>query len=342
VNYTHERAQSIEVLRQTLVLMGKHPAAFNPHTYTVWYEHATGLNESLSAALDARLGAGVAISGDEINALYESHIRSRETRATDGVGRMLRSLLQEIVVRARSTGTDLARFAESLEVRTQALAGPEPLEQIALRALASVLLGDTQHMRTVTSELVDQMDTNAREVTNLQTRLREAETRALTDALTGLHNRRGFEQNAQGLEAESGSLRGAALLFADIDHFKRINDEYGHGLGDKVLCAVADLIRASIKGRDIAARLGGEEFAVLLPGTTLAGATSLAEQLRASVERGRVRHASGAAIGNVTISIGVANARHGESLDELIQRADAAMYIAKQGGRNQVASAKSD
>jgi diguanylate cyclase len=103
-----------------------------------------------------------------------------------------------------------------------------------------------------------------------------------------------------------------------------------------VLRAVSDVIRFSIKGRDIAARLGGEEFAVLLPDTVLAGATALAEQLRVAMEKGRVRRAEGEPIGNVTISIGVALGRAEETLEALVSRADAALYAAKHAGRNRI------
>jgi diguanylate cyclase len=320
------------------VHIGKHPAAFHPQTYAVWYEHVAGVNTGLSAALQARLGAGIPISDDEVAALYESHIDAREVRAAQNVGRLLRSILHEVVMGARNAGADLSKFAEGLERRREELKAP--LEQIAIQALVSGLIGDTQHMRAVTGELVDRMDANTHEVTNLQARLKEAQSQAVTDALTGLHNRRGFEEGAQALQLQSGSLAGVALLFADIDQFKNVNDLYGHALGDKVLCAVAEVIRSSVKGRDIAARLGGEEFAVLLPATSLEGAQALAEQIRQAIEKGRVRRSQGPAVGNVTISVGVAQATAEESLERLIERADAAMYAAKQAGRNRVVSAE--
>jgi diguanylate cyclase len=320
--------------------MGKHPAAFHPYTYAVWYEHVAGVNTGLSAAVQARLDAGIAISDDEIGALYDSHLAAREVRGAQSVGRLLIAILHEVVASARNAGADLSKFTEGLERRREELRAP--LEQIALQALVSGLIGDTQQMRAVTSELVDRMDANTHEVTTLQARLKEAQNLAATDALTGLHNRRGFEDGVRALQGGAGSLEGVALVFADIDHFKDINDLYGHALGDKVLCAVAEVIRSSVKGRDIAARLGGEEFAVLLPSTSLDGACALAEQIRQAIEKGRVRRSQGPAIASVTISVGVALAGANESLERLIERADAAMYAAKVAGRNRVMRSGAD
>ena len=119
-----------------------------------------------------------------------------------------------------------------------------------------------------------------------------------------------------------------------------VNDTYGHVLGDKVIRAVAHVLRSSIKGRDVAARLGGEEFAVLLPQTSLLGAAALAEQIRRTVEQGRICRPDGdESIGQVTLSVGVAAAKPGDTLEALLERADAAMYTAKRAGRNRVSVA---
>jgi diguanylate cyclase len=130
---------------------------------------------------------------------------------------------------------------------------------------------------------------------------------------------------------------------ADIDHFKRVNDSYGHLIGDKVLHAVGRALQANVKGKDTASRFGGEEFAVLLPQTPLEGAARLAETLRTTVASGRVKSiGSGETVGNITISIGVACYRAGEPAAELIARADRALYAAKASGRNRVCLAESD
>jgi len=139
------------------------------------------------------------------------------------------------------------------------------------------------------------------------------------------------------LSERGTGLAGAALVLADIDHFKTVNDTHGHLIGDKVIRAVAHVLSTNIKGRDIAVRIGGEEFALLLPETSLSGAASLAEKLRELVAQGRIRRNDGEEqVGHVTLSLGVAAAEDGDSLEALIERTDAALYAAKRGGRNRV------
>jgi diguanylate cyclase len=192
----------------------------------------------------------------------------------------------------------------------------------------------------VTSELSDQLKRSAEEVQTLTQRLEQAQTEALLDPLTGLHNRRGLERS---IAEAGGTLAGTALLLADIDNFKGINDTHGHLLGDKVLRAVSQMLRSCIKGGDIAARMGGEEFAVVLPQTSLQGATVVAEKIRKAISQVRIRRVDrNEYLGNVTLSIGVACAQPGDALEKLIERADAALYAAKRAGRNRVSVADAE
>jgi diguanylate cyclase len=127
------------------------------------------------------------------------------------------------------------------------------------------------------------------------------------------------------------------LLLIDIDHFKKFNDTWGHQTGDEVLKLVAKTLVENIKGQDIVARFGGEEFVVLLPKTSLSASVTVANVIRTAFEKRRVvGKESKRMIGGITVSIGVARYELGEALAELIQRADAALYRAKNEGRNRV------
>ena len=126
--------------------------------------------------------------------------------------------------------------------------------------------------------------------------------------------------------------RAARLLIVDIDHFKAINDAHGHLLGDKVIVAVANVLRGCIGDRGPIARIGGEEFAVLLSHTSSAGGVELAERIRAAVERGKIRRAdTEESIGNVTVSLGIATCGDNEQFEAMIARADRALYQSKSG-----------
>ena len=174
------------------------------------------------------------------------------------------------------------------------------------------------------------------ELTNmeLQTALSQLETAAGTDRLTGAWNRRRFDEGASGLMALSNRRRDPLpLILFDLDHFKRVNDTYGHNAGDLVLVQMVQVVRALLRASDFITRWGGEEFVILAPGTHLSGAAALAGKIREAVESTVFP-----GVGQVTISMGVTAYRPGETLEEWVQRADQALYRAKAGGRNQVAT----
>lgn len=156
---------------------------------------------------------------------------------------------------------------------------------------------------------------------------------ARTDSLTGLLNRRGLEEHAL-REIERSRRHGTplALLAIDLDHFKNINDRYGHETGDTVLCLVASTLAAAMRNYDVAARLGGEEFIALLVNTNGQNAVSTAERLRSAVEALRVS-AGGHGL-RFTASFGIAVFHSGDTLEGVLRRADQALYAAKLAGRN--------
>jgi len=159
---------------------------------------------------------------------------------------------------------------------------------------------------------------------------RQLEILAATDGLTGLLNRRALEEHAEKIEAG----RARTLILLDIDHFKSINDRYGHPFGDTVLRAIADLMRQSLQDSGHAARFGGEEFAILLPGGSLAGAACWARKLRMAIAKHRLEAPDGTTL-TVTASFGVADGT-GRTWSDILAQADAALYRAKEAGRNRV------
>ena len=157
--------------------------------------------------------------------------------------------------------------------------------------------------------------------------------RATKDALTGLANRRHFDmQLLHFVQRFSTDQIPFALLIVDADHFKNVNDMYGHDVGDKVLAHVAGIIKSTSRAREVCGRWGGEEFVVLLPNTDAEGALVAAERLRQAVESNPV-HSALQTI-PITVSIGGAIAHQGDTVDTMFRRADQQLYRAKQGGRN--------
>lgn len=179
---------------------------------------------------------------------------------------------------------------------------------------------------------------NATVATNIRLQ-REYKRNAQVDALTGLYNRRWFDEALpRFVKRFARGSQPLALLMVDVDHFKRVNDEHGHPAGDAVLVAVANTLRTAVRPTDLVARYGGEEFAVILPETTPKGAIGVAERLRTSVKKTTIKDSNGAPLPGVTISLG------GSVLDEvadttatgLVAAADARLYKSKQAGRDRV------
>lgn len=190
--------------------------------------------------------------------------------------------------------------------------------------------------RTFLRSLLDEM-THA-ELTKANQRLHAM---ANTDSLTGVGNRRWFEaQGRREIERAFRQKEPLCLLIFDVDHFKRINDTHGHDAGDQVLRFISAQMQGGLRGVDLLARLGGEEFIVMLPSTALAEARQVAERLRAQLERSEVEIGAGQSV-RVTVSAGISELRGAaHDLDGLLKDADEALYRAKRAGRNQVCVAE--
>jgi diguanylate cyclase len=209
-----------------------------------------------------------------------------------------------------------------------------------LRQTAGTLGGATAQLANRMRTLEQLLIASQERIGRLEQRLAKSEHEATRDALTGLANRRLFDAAIQHAAVQHSQDGGdLSLLMLDIDDFKKFNDRYGHMMGDSVLRLVARVLSDHLKGRDTAARYGGEEFAIILVGARLEDAIIVGEQIRQLLEtRPIVHRASGERLGIVTCSIGAAYYRHGETVGDLISRADDALYCAKRTGRNKICS----
>ena len=200
----------------------------------------------------------------------------------------------------------------------------------ALMLLTAQILNQTDVQRQQAQKQIGQLNEEL-EIANKHLR-----TLAYQDGLTGIYNRRTFDVRFdQELFRARRYGRDLGLAMIDIDNFKRINDLHGHSAGDMALRSVAELIAARIRGVDWVARYGGEEFVVVLPETSMEGAREAAEQLRSAIATTPIEIRSEKL--RLTISVGVASLGEGAmTVQEMVDKADQALYIAKQGGRNQV------
>ncbi|MET0390203.1 MAG: diguanylate cyclase [Polyangiales bacterium] len=206
--------------------------------------------------------------------------------------------------------------------------GEQELGVIALAPKAPAHASDPLLVKTIARELGAAL--------RMATLVEESRYMATTDALTGLVNRRAFMDWAAREQRRSARYDDPlSVVLLDVDHFKHINDHHSHAAGDVVLAAVGRELTGSLRSCDVVARWGGEEFVLALPSTPLSGAVEVAERARQELENAQIVAPSGGQIA-VTASFGVAQLRASETIEQLIDRADRAMYEAKSSGRNRV------
>jgi diguanylate cyclase len=336
MKYPDNAQRSAEYLRMALALMSKHDAALHPITYAVWYEYASGRNRALNHEVDGHIKADHKLDEETTRKLYESYVADLDPSTIARFNAEFQRLLSEVGTSAARTGDDTSQFGQRLEQLEKELKPDMPAALLHERV--ENMLVDIQNVHGSIRALTERLDNSQEEVERLKRELIRAREEAVVDGLSGLFNRKAFDERLLALVSElEADAVPPSLVLIDIDNFKRINDSYGHLFGDAVIRSIGHLIKSTVKGQDIAARYGGEEFALLLPGTPLAGARVVADRLRFAFSQSRIRRLnSEEPVGNITISAGVAGYRTGEDVTQLIARADAALYQSKAQGRNRV------
>ena len=338
MRYNHDVVKSAEYMRMAIPLMSKQTAGFHPVSYAVWYEFVSGINSGLKAAIDEITGKGNVLDDATTAVLFRKHIAEIDEETAHRISSGFQQVLANVSQSTSEAWDQTSRFSNSLEQLSEGFresgTGPGLTEGL------TQLLGDTRDMHKAVAVLQDRLAESHHEIEILRQEINRARDEALADGLTGLANRRGFDLAlAECLAEAEQEGRVPSILITDIDHFKLVNDTYGHLFGDKVICAIAQILKQNIKGKDTAARYGGEEFVILLPDTPLQGALTLAESIRATIEGIRIKRVQDNAVAtNITVSLGVASYRQNESISDFIGRADQALYESKRQGRNRVTS----
>ena len=311
----------------------------NPENFTLWYAYFGGQLPDLTRAIDIARRDGITLSQTHCDELFKRFFTlDAEAQAIRETSERARTALGRILDQLGTVGSETDRYGQALAGFRGELDQALTVEE--LRAMVAAIAAETTSIVDRQARLQSQLQESSQQLAELRVVLDTARREAMTDGLTGIANRRAFDQTL--VAAVESALKDGtplSLLMVDIDHFKTFNDTHGHLVGDHVLKLVAKVLTEGIKGRDTVARYGGEEFAVILPRTELTNAITLADQLRASVgSRHIVNRARNASYGSVTLSIGAAQYRTGEELMALLRRADEALYVAKRGGRNRVAA----
>ncbi len=336
-SYEDSPERAAELLRLALPLMSRHQVPTNPQNIALWYEYVSGRNRGLMDAMDAMAGQGGGFDAGSTRELFSRYILQDEN-SLDQMREVLARLVGELQNQMRDAGGSLPHYVETLSRFAELLGASNGRVETTQ---VTHVLDETRSTQANQERLRRELAVVSAETDNLRRELQQLREESRRDALTGVGNRRALDRAIdKALEEAGGAGDLFSILMCDIDNFKKFNDSYGHLIGDRVLRFVARVLSNSIKGRDTAARYGGEEFAVLLPGTTLNNARMLADRIRREVASGVLKDSSsGKSFGRITISIGVAKCKRGESRDDLLSRVDKALYRAKQGGRDRVVAA---
>jgi diguanylate cyclase len=324
--------------KQAFSLMQKHEVAPAPENYAVWFHYAMAKNPDLIREVDNIINNSLRFTKETCSYLYNKYLMGNHEQkvidaATHGAQKVLIEVLRTINDFASETKhyhSDVDHFIEDVSKK---------FEGTGIQELVKELIVATTGLRSSGERITKKLEESRIEISNLKKDLQEVTMEAQRDFLTGVLNRKTFEKLAdEQMLTAAANQHELCLLMIDIDHFKQFNDRFGHLLGDEVLKTVARTLTYTLKGRDVVARFGGEEFIATLPETPLEGAIKVADMIRTSIASKQLkRKDTGETYGTITISVGVARFRPGtDTLPTLIKRADDALYKSKHNGRNQV------
>lgn len=310
----------------------------SPQNYEVWLSYLTHSSPELKQVLEALMASGRPISAEDMASLYErffstTHLSTQVMETGSRIAHEIADALDAL----KKAGVTTERYGETLNSAAESLRATT-LDSEGLKRLIAALAGATTDMSRQNASLSTKLAQSSQEMEKLRVSLRQARAEALTDALTGVANRKLFDETVRLRKDEADSNQSdLALIIADIDHFKSFNDTWGHQTGDQVIRFVASALTKFALPDHLVARYGGEEFAVIMPRTTLIQASRIADQIRCAIEAKRlVRRSTNETIGAVTVSFGVALYAPGESVNTLVSRADECLYLSKRNGRNRV------
>ncbi|WP_298746710.1 GGDEF domain-containing protein [uncultured Brevundimonas sp.] len=311
-----------------------------PLNFELWLQYLGDPEGALGREIHRMLAAGEPFTEEAAEVLAAEYLpRGRLTEEIRDAGRVLDrelSSVTEAISKAHKAQSDYGRTLEGAAGSLESAHGAPQL-----RAIVSGLSSATRKIRTDNETLEKKLELSTREIARLSEHLEQVRRDSMTDALTSLANRKAFDEQLGGA-CEVALAQGARLSLAvlDIDHFKRFNDTWGHQTGDQVLRYVASVLGKAASGARLAARYGGEEFAMIFPGESLPEVEAALERVRREIgSRSLRRRSTNDDLGVVTVSIGFAHHRGGESATSLLGRADAALYASKRSGRNRVTCA---
>ncbi len=328
---------SIAQAHRAMSLMVERRCPATPQNFELWYNYAVGHNHALNAEVDKAVGNEGVLPQTLANKIYDDNLSpTRNQEEVAQLSSQMNGEMEQVLSSIESALGQTTEYGKSLGSVTQELDGAS--DQGSLKLIVERLMSSTRDMEENNRLLEDKLHASREQIADLNSNLENARNESRTDQLTGISNRKAFDETIKSMMEEAAAENlDLCLIMGDIDHFKKFNDTYGHQTGDQVLRLVSACMTSVLKGRDFAARYGGEEFAILLPETNLQAANTVGNHVRKTVmSKKLIKKSTGEDLGVVTMSFGAAKLRPGEDAAALIHRADACLYAAKHAGRNQV------
>lgn len=327
--------QSNDIVENVVTTLRQMGVVGLPRNYEIFYEVLSGSNPRLSLEL---LALGNRPTQEQLDAISVKYFAQNNSQSVvEHARETIARELEEVASILRKERSHLEKYGELLDQTSDGLSSRHSLTRDLLHKLAAV-------MSTATAATIDQgkqaanaLGEKTAELENMKSKLEEYKRLADTDPLTHMWNRRAFDKKIAELYDSKRSILFNGLILADIDWFKEINDRHGHPAGDRMLQELADIFRSNTREDMFVARTGGEEFAIIVEGSTEQATFELADTIRLLI--GQKRFSSGQSdldCGPVTVSMGICMAAEAGSADDLYAKADRALYRSKLDGRNRV------
>ena len=336
MNYTEGKNKAGEYLRLALGYIAKHNLPANPVNYTVWYDYVSGRNAKMKRTIDHWFNSKIPLNNSKVEGLYQKYVADGDRIIIGKLLTKVSLMLKDISRHVSDTEGDLAGSGQKLESLSEKVA--EARDYSEIKEIVDQMIVETRYLVQSGKRLQDRMKISSEDLRQLHQELEHSQQEAQTDTLSSLVNRRGLEKcfEIERIRARQNDSP-FSIIMLDIDHFKSINDQHGHLVGDSLIKGIAMLVKSHLRKNDIAARYGGDEFLILLPETDLQGAGAVGEKITKTMagKEWKIKE-TGQSMGRITLSMGIALYDINEPETAVIKRADDALYRAKKNGRNQI------
>jgi len=330
-----EPKQAAEYLRQVIPMLSQNNLPPTPINYSIFYSYLSGNSQALNGVVEGIISEKKPFTLAIMLELYEKYINGGATlEQQEKIQHSIEKVMSEASEEVQHVNSGAGEFDSAINKHAESLSSTTDPQTTAL--ILKQIMQDTRDMVKSNQATQTRMQETSAEITKMKAELEAVRASAEKDSLTGLKNRGSFDKTIDNA-VHSENNTDTTLIMLDIDHFKRVNDNFGHLVGDRVIRYVSALLTQIIGPDHHIARYGGEEFAVILTDLSLDNVKQLAEKTRIAMSNSKLqRKESGETIGKVTISAGIAILKAGDNVETLIDRADKALYEAKDTGRNKV------